>query len=288
VTTQTSARFGFAVAGAGDVNGDGYADVIVGAPQYDAMLTAFPFEGAAFIFLGSAAGIADGGPPTAAALLASGQGDALLGASVAGAGDVNADGYADVIVGASDYDAGQTNEGAAFVFLGNGEGRPVVARQRRGDGSGMPVQPWGGSNAANTFEVSMVATHPEGRGRAKLEVESCAAGLAFGDVGCAIHTGASWADVTATPSGVTLTETIGGLTEGELYRWRARVLYAPISVAEAGIVPPPSPAHGPWRRVGAQAQEADIRVVPEPGALLSLASGIALLRLLQRRRKALA
>jgi len=41
---------------------------------------------------------------------------------VAGAGDVNGDGYADVIVGAFLYDAGQSDEGAAFVFLGSGSG----------------------------------------------------------------------------------------------------------------------------------------------------------------------
>ena len=41
---------------------------------------------------------------------------------MAGAGDVNGDGYADVIVGAFLYDAGQSDEGAAFVFLGSGSG----------------------------------------------------------------------------------------------------------------------------------------------------------------------
>jgi hypothetical protein len=60
-------------------------------------------------------------------------------------------------------------------------------------------------------------------------------------------------------------------------------------VTQVGIKPPPNPAHGPWRRVSAQANEADIRVVPEPGAIVSLASGLALLspvprgRLLKRR-----
>jgi len=241
------------------VNGDGYADVIVGAYLYDAGLNN---QGAAFVFLGSASGIADGNPPwTAAARLKSDQVNAILGISVSGAGDVNGDGYADVIVGARHYDAGQNNEGAAFVFLGNGDGdgRPVVARQLRGDASGTPAHPWGGSYSADAFEVRVRATHPEGRGRVKLEVETCEAGLAFGDVSCASQTAASWSDVTATSGGVELGENISGLTEDMLYRWRARVLYAPYSVTEAGITSPPNPAHGPWRRLMGQAEEADLR-----------------------------
>jgi hypothetical protein len=53
---------------------------------------------------------------------------------------------------------------------------------------------------------------------------------------------------------------ISGLTDGALYRWRARLLYAPSSVTQPGITAPPKPAHGPWRRVGAQSFEGDIRV----------------------------
>jgi cysteine-rich repeat protein len=232
--------------------------VIVGAFGYDAGETD---EGAAFVFLGSAAGIADGNPTTAHAQLESDQADAWLAYSVAGAGDVNGDGYADVIVGAPWYNAGQEDEGAALVFLGNGEGRPVLAQQLRGGASSQPVQPWGLSYDANAFQVSVHATHPEGRGRVKLEVEYCEAGLAFGDPGCGSKLGASWADVTATSEGVILTETIDGLASGSLYRWRARVLHAPYSVTEPGIIAPPNPAHGPWRRLSAQAVEADVRVL---------------------------
>jgi hypothetical protein len=279
-----TARMGNSVSEAGDVNGDGYGDVIVGAPGYDA---GWAFEGAAFVFLGSASGIADGNPATAATQLESDQVEAWLGFSVSGAGDINGDGYSDVIVGARYCDAGQVDEGAAFVFLGNdyGDGRPAMARQLRGDASSTPVQPWGSSYATDAFEVRVQATHPEGRGRVKLEVESCEVGLAFGDVSCTSQTGASWTDVTATSDGVELAKTIGGLTSGTLYRWRARVLYAPHSVTQGGITSPPNPAHGPWRRSSAQTQEADIRTVPEPGVTLCLAAGLALLALLNRHRR---
>jgi hypothetical protein len=118
-SNQARARVGRSVSGAGDVNGDGFADVIVGAPYYDAGETD---EGAAFVFLGSAAGIADGNPSTAHAQIESNQADAELGLSVSGAGDVNDDGFADVIVGAVLYDAGESAEGAAFVFLGSAAG----------------------------------------------------------------------------------------------------------------------------------------------------------------------
>jgi len=283
-SNQADSNLGYSVSGAGDVNGDGYADVIVGAHLHNAGSSD---EGAAFVFLGTASGIADGNPATAAAQLESNQASAKLGFSVAEAGDVNGDGYADVIVGAPFYNKSLSDEGVALVFLGNGngDGRPVVAQQLRGDGSDVPVEPWGGSHEVASFEVRVQATHPDGRGRVKLEVESCAAGLAFGDASCARHTGTSWTDVTATSAGVALSETISGLSENGLYRWRARILRAAHSVTQSGITPPPNPAHGPWRRVSAQAMEADIRVVPEPNAMLGLAAGLLLLLLIDRRQR---
>jgi hypothetical protein len=116
---QAGAQLGYSVATAGDVNGDGAADVIVGADRYDAGEAG---EGAAFVFLGSVLGIASGNQGTASARLESDQAYASLGRSVASAGDVNGDGYGDVIVDAQEYDAGQTDEGAVFVFLGSASG----------------------------------------------------------------------------------------------------------------------------------------------------------------------
>ena len=100
---------------AGDVNGDGYGDVIVGAHLYD---NGQSDEGRAFVFLGSASGLATAFAWTSEA----NQTNANFGSSVATAGDVNGDGFADVIVGAFSYDNGQTDEGRAFVFLGSARG----------------------------------------------------------------------------------------------------------------------------------------------------------------------
>jgi hypothetical protein len=107
---QVNAYLGNSVSSAGDVNGDGYSDVIVGACKYT---NGQNYEGAAFVYLGSASGIST----TAASTLEANQADANFGISVSTAGDVNGDGYSDVIVGANKYDNGQSNEGAAFIFL---------------------------------------------------------------------------------------------------------------------------------------------------------------------------
>jgi len=248
-------HLGWCVAGAGDVNGDGYADVLV------AQSFTSGADGEALLFLGSAAGIPSGTESTAATHLPSSQGGALLGSSLAAAGDVNGDGYADVIVGAPEYDAGETNEGAAFVFLGGGgtTGRPILARQARGPGGERPVQPWGGSYMDGGFRLGMRGTDPQGRGRVKLQAEYCPAGVAFGAPQCGHYISSSWRDVTATAGGVALDEPITGLASSTLYHWRTRMLHAPYSVTQPGITAPPHPAHGPWRRLLGQAVEADVR-----------------------------
>ncbi|WP_161597046.1 FG-GAP-like repeat-containing protein [Dyadobacter flavalbus] len=113
---QVGVAMGSSVSGAGDVNGDGFSDVVVGAVNYNAG------QGAAFVFHGSSDGINS----TKAATLENAQAGSLMGSSVSGAGDVNGDGYSDVIVGSLWYDNGQSNEGAALIFHGSPEGVNTV------------------------------------------------------------------------------------------------------------------------------------------------------------------
>ncbi|RPI48080.1 MAG: hypothetical protein EHM56_14220, partial [Chloroflexi bacterium] len=108
---QANARFGQVVGTAGDMNGDGFDDVLVGTPWFDDGETD---EGAVFCYYGSSSGLA-GEPHWTAE---SDRTDSDFGISAAAAGDVNGDGYDDVVVGAPRFQNGEYSLGRAYAFLG--------------------------------------------------------------------------------------------------------------------------------------------------------------------------
>ncbi len=212
---QASAQFGRSVASAGDVNGDGYSDVIVGAPFYD---DGQIDEGHVWVYHGSPSGL--GGP---AGVSFGDQPGAFYGLSVGTAGDVNGDGFSDAIVGAFGYNFAFSDEGAAWVFLGNGgDGLHRPRRQLRTDAL-VPIDLLGLSNSQTGVRLEALARTAGGRDRVRLEAEVKPVGVPFDGTGIVKGsfglTGAPAAD----GSTLSILHDIGGLASGTPYHWRLRI-----------------------------------------------------------------
>ncbi len=252
-SNQAGAQFGISVGTAGDVNSDGFSDVIVSAYWYENGQAA---EGRAFVYLGSAEGLSTLPDWTA-------EGDrvgARFGSQVGTAGDVNGDGYSDVIVGAYQFSNGQVEEGRAFLFYGNGGGGLVrLPRQARTDDSA-PISLLGTSDSESAFRVKALGRTAAGRGRVQLQIEVKPAGTPFDGSGVVTTPAVDTGMPTANGSAVPLTELASGLTAETLYHWRLRV------DADSPFFP-----RSPWFTLAGNAlTEADLRTA---AAIPSDASG---------------
>jgi hypothetical protein len=138
VPENDAAYYNFSVGPAGDVDGDGLADVIVGNPAADGGASE---SGRIYVVFGKAGGDA----VELAALDTDGTGFAIdgeqaydwAGNSVRTAGDVDGDGLADVVIGATDvYDGGIAYAGRTYVVYGKADTESVPLQTLVDDGAG--------------------------------------------------------------------------------------------------------------------------------------------------------
>ena len=112
---------GVAVAGTGDVNGDGFDDVAIGA------FAAGPTSGAGYVFFGASGGfdssidLANLDGTTGFRVTGSAAGD-RLGKAISGAGDMNGDGLNDLLISAYQSDPNSINSGESYVVFGKTAG----------------------------------------------------------------------------------------------------------------------------------------------------------------------
>jgi len=242
----TGEHFGGSVASAGDVNGDGYSDVLVGGIMYS---VSPDNVGRASLFLG-----ASSGPGTVAAWTAIGSQDGeWFGYSAASAGDTNGDGFSDLVIGAPSYDTtSYTDGGRVLVFCANGgSGVPLRPQQFRADESA-PIASLGRA-VAGEFVYSALGRTPLGRGDVKLEWQAVPLGTAFGSALSTMSRATAWTDSGLSGAALTEPHTLPG-SDGP-FCWRMRTLYSPATT--------PFQRHGIWLTPAADARrETDLRKTP--------------------------
>ena len=151
----TLSSFGASLASAGDVNGDGYSDLIVG--EFSSDLDPNPLTGSVYLYFGGA------NPGTTPDRTFTGASGELFGCSLAGAVDLNRDGFDDIVIASPDNNPpGVSNAGMIQVFYGgsNMDTRADVARF--------------GRDYALKLGISMAAGDINGDGIADLAVGSSA------------------------------------------------------------------------------------------------------------------
>src|SRR5262245_50445667 len=182
---------GYSVSSAGDINGDGFADIIIGADGGDGPGNTRPSAGDSYVVFGHAGAFA---AEIDLAAVAAGNGGFVIhgqdasddsGKSVSTAGDINGDGFDDLVIGAFHADGpGNTRDyaGDSYVIFGHagafaaeldlaavaaGNGGFVIHGQDASDDSGKSVSSAGDINGDGFDDLLIGAFHANGPGNTR-------------------------------------------------------------------------------------------------------------------------
>lgn len=213
---QVGSAFGSSVAGAGDVDGDGLSDVIVGSVFED---VAFQMDcGAARVFLGPLTPFVPAKWSTASPLAF-----ANFGHVVANAGDVNGDGWSDLLVGSPAASGTFFRQGLSDLFLGAGAiGKVHLAIPLRPDGKHIPTLGLAGPSSFNLFAIG---GSPAGRTKIRMQWRSELPPKLVGPPVTGVQSAFTLTNAPGTLGSVALlNQSVTGLAPGGPYSWRARTL----------------------------------------------------------------
>ena len=172
-----SDNLGEGIGAPGDVDGDGYDDLLLGAIGYDDPAGSLSFSGGVFLINGTST-LLSGDVTVSAEATATVTGAATsdsLGAWVSG-GDLNNDGLDDLVLGSTGYDYGGASTGAAFVFYGPVSGALVAT-----DADALLAGPSTGSAAAMGRAATVFDA--DGDGAMDLFVGASSSGTVYGYLG---------------------------------------------------------------------------------------------------------
>jgi len=145
---------GYSVSSAGDVNGDGYDDILIGAFRND---EGGNQAGQTYLILGKPTGWSMDTPLSLSDASFIGEADQDgSGYSVSSAGDVNGDGYDDILIGALTNDEGGTHAGQTYLILGRPAGWSMDTPLSSADASFIGEAAWdeSGSSVSSAGDVN--------------------------------------------------------------------------------------------------------------------------------------
>ena len=147
---DASDQAGSCIASAGDIDGDGYDDLLIGAQHHD--VSKLADVGVVYVLTGSPPG--DVSLADATAILSGEAEQDFAGRSLAGVGDIDGDGNDDFLVGAKTNDEGGNSAGKSYLVLGPVNGTAALLDAAAGRFVGSVAESQSGTEVAAAGDVN--------------------------------------------------------------------------------------------------------------------------------------